>query len=256
MSTNQMINVDQDEVATDTFVLSVLVPVYNEVGTIREIIRRILTAPYDKEIIIVDDASTDGTAEILRNEYSDRSDIRLVFQDRNQGKGCALRAAIPLATGDVTIIQDADLEYDPTDFSLLVEVIRRGESDIAYGSRYMTDANKVPWTKFRMGVSVLNWMVRVLYDHPMTDEATCYKAWRTELLQDIDLTCRRFEFCPEVTAKCIRRGHRIVEVPIRYEYRSVEAGKKIGWRDGIDAMWCLLKWRVLSEKRTDRKSRG
>ena len=229
--------------------LSVLMPVYNEGRTIREIIRRVQEAPYEKEIIIVDDGSTDGTREILQNEYQDRDNIVVLYHQKNRGKGAALRTAIPHATGQVTIVQDGDLEYDPNDFPLLVEIIRAGYSDVVYGSRYLSEKNPLPLTKFKLGVWLLNWMVRLMYGQRLTDEATCYKALRTELLQDLHLVCERFEFCPEVTAKCIRRGHQIVEVPIRYNHRSVSEGKKIGWRDGIEAIVTLLRWRIFGESK-------
>ena len=227
------------------FTLSVLMPVYNEAPTIPEILRRVRAAPYQKQIIVVDDGSTDGTSRILQRECRDHRDTLLLRHPTNRGKGTALRAAIPHATGQVTIIQDGDLEYDPNDYPLLVEVIRSGQSDVVYGSRYLSGTNTLPWTQFRLGVLTLNWMVRVLYGQPMTDEATCYKAFRTKLLQELHLVCRRFEFCPEVTAKCIRRGHRIIEVPIRYHYRTVEQGKKIAWRDGFEAVMTLLRWRFI-----------
>ncbi len=227
--------------------LSVLMPVYNEEATIRAIIDRVQVAPYEKEIIIVDDGSSDKTREILEQDYGDDPDIRLIRHERNRGKGAALRTAIPHATGQVTIIQDGDLEYYPRDYPLLVEVIRAGYSDVVYGSRYISEKNHLPWTKFKLGVLTLNWMVRLLYGQPMTDEATCYKAFRTELLQDIHLTCEQFEFCPEVTAKCLRRGHRIIEVPIRYRHRTAEEGKKITWSDGLAAVLSLLHWRIFRE---------
>lgn len=227
--------------------LSVLMPVYNESATIREIVGRVRTAPYRKQIIIVDDGSRDGTRDILRDEFENTDGLTVLYHDQNRGKGAAIRTAIPHAVGQVTIIQDGDLEYDPNDFPLLVEIIRAGYSDVVYGSRYLSEKNSLPLTKFKIGVVTLNCMVRILFGQPMTDEATCYKAFRTELLQDLHLVCERFEFCPEVTAKCIRRGHRIIEVPIRYNHRTVEEGKKIGWRDGLEAVWTLLRWRLFPE---------
>jgi len=226
----------------------VLVPVYDEERTIRELLSRVEAAPYAKEIIVVDDGSTDGTGEIL-SEYDGRSGYTVLRHDRNRGKGAAIRTAIAHAKGLVSIVQDADLEYDPNDYPLLVEIIRKGYSDVVYGSRYISKKNDLPTTKFKLGVLSLNLMVRLLYRHPMTDEATCYKAFRTSLLKDIGLTCERFEFCPEVTARVIRRGHRIIEVPISYRYRTAAEGKKIGMRDFLEAVWCLLKCRVRPETR-------
>lgn len=228
--------------------LSVLVPAYNEKRTIRELLSRVEAAPYKKQIVVVDDCSTDGTSEIL-SEYADRSGYTVLRHDRNRGKGAAIRTAIAHSHGEVCIIQDADLEYDPNDYPLLVEIIRKGYSDVVYGSRYISKKNDLPATKFKIGVLSLNLLVRLLYRHPMTDEATCYKAFRTSLLRDIGLTCERFEFCPEVTARVIRRGHRIIEVPITYRYRTTAEGKKIGWRDFLEAVWCLMKCRVSPEKR-------
>jgi glycosyltransferase involved in cell wall biosynthesis len=227
--------------------LSVLVPAYNEKRTIRELLSRVEAAPYKKQIIVVDDGSTDGTSEIL-SEYADRSGYTVLRHDRNRGKGAALRTAIAHAQGQVCIVQDADLEYDPNDYPLLVEIIRKGYSDVVYGSRYISEKNDLPFTKFKVRVLPLDLLVRLLYRHPMTDEATCYKAFRTSLLRDIHLTCERFEFCPEVTARVIRRGHRIIEVPIAFRYRTIAEGKKIGWRDFLEAIWCLMKCRVRPEK--------
>ena len=226
--------------------LSVLIPVYNEERTLRQLLRQVLDSPYRKQIIVVDDGSSDGTAAILA-EMAARPGMLVLRHERNRGKGAAIRTAIPHATAEVCIIQDGDLEYDPRDYPLLVEIIRKGYSDVVYGSRYMSGRNPLPLTRFKLGVLALNWLVRLLYFHPMTDEATCYKAFRTSLLQDMDLRCSRFEFCPEVTAKSIRRGLRIVEVPIRYSYRTVAEGKKINWRDFVEAVYTLLKWRLLSE---------
>ena len=239
-------------VEADPF-LSVLVPAYNEERTIRELLSRVEAAPYTKQIIVVDDGSTDGTGVIL-SEYAGRSGYTIVRHDRNRGKGAAIRTAIAHAQGQVCIIQDADLEYDPGEYPLLVEIIRKGYGDVVYGSRYIGKKNDLPATRFKIGVLSLNLLVRLLYRHPITDEATCYKAFRTSLLKDIGLTCERFEFCPEVTARVIRRGHRIIEVPITYRYRTVAEGKKIGWRDFLEAVWCLMKCRVWPEKKHVRES--
>ena len=238
-------------VEEEDFLLSVLVPAYNEKRTIRELLSRVEAAPYAKQIIVVDDGSTDGTGEILA-QYDGRPGFTILRHGRNRGKGAAIRTAIAHARGQVCIVQDADLEYDPNDYPLLVEIIRKGYSDVVYGSRYISGKNELPLTKFKIGVLSLNLMVALLYLHPMTDEATCYKAFRTSLLKDIGLTCERFEFCPEVTSRVIRRGCRIIEVPITYHYRTAAEGKKIGWRDFLEAVWCLLKCRVLPEKRDAR----
>jgi glycosyltransferase involved in cell wall biosynthesis len=224
--------------------LSVVIPVYNEERTVAELLRRVIAAPYDKQIIVVDDGSTDGTVKELR-EFRDSSGVEVFAHATNQGKGSAIRTAIGHLRGRFTIIQDADLEYDPQDYPLLVELLLRGEVKVAYGSRYMDGKNELPITKFWFGVKLLNLMIRVLYGAKITDEATCYKAFDTELLRSINLRCRRFEFCPEVTAKLLKRGEKIVELPIRFSYRTVSEGKKIGWRDGFEAVWTLLKYRVV-----------
>jgi dolichol-phosphate mannosyltransferase len=225
------------------FILSVIVPVYNEERTIAEILRRVEAAPYGKQILVVDDGSTDGTGRVL-DELRGRPGYQVLTHERNRGKGSAIRTALPHATGEFTIIQDGDLEYDPRDYPLLVEPLRRGDSDVVYGSRYLNPSNIFPGIRSRLGVRFLNWMVRALYRHPMSDEATCYKAFRTDLLKSLPLRCRRFEFCPEVTAKVIKRGHRIVEVPIRYAFRTGREGKKIRWWDFAEAVACLLRNRL------------
>ncbi|MEE8169342.1 MAG: glycosyltransferase family 2 protein [Phycisphaerae bacterium] len=222
--------------------ISVLVPVYDEAGTVDELLRRVSAAPYRKQVIVVDDGSSDGTREILK-QWNGRAGVEVHAHDRNRGKGAALRTALAHATAPYTIVQDADLEYDPADYPKLIEPLRRGQARVVYGTRYSGADNVLPWTKFRLGVHLLNAMVRVLYGARITDEATCYKAFETELLQSLNLRCERFEFCPEATAKVLKRGLRIVEVPIRFRYRTAAEGKKIGWRDGFEAIWTLLKYR-------------
>ncbi len=223
--------------------LSVLMPIYNERPTLPNLLERIRAVPVSKEILIVDDGSTDGTREWLREEVEGKlAGVQVYYHDRNLGKGRAIRTAIPLAVGEIVIIQDGDLEYEPNDYLPILAAFRIQNADIVYGSRFL---NGLPPMRLpnRIVNRLLAGMVRVLYRMPMTDEATCYKAFRTQILQSIPLTCRRFEFCPEVTAKAIRRGHKIIEVPICYAARSMEQGKKIRWTDGVDAIWTLLKWR-------------
>ena len=224
-------------------VLTVIMPIYNERSTILELVERVLAVRVDKEIIIVDDASTDGTREILRDSAAGNSPlVRILYHDTNLGKGAAIRTAIPNATGEFSIVQDGDLEYNPEDYVAILNGFRDPNVSAVYGSRFTGG-----WPRMRPANKLVNMllaqMVRVLYKTPMTDEATCYKAFRTGVLQSIPLSCRRFEFCPEVTAKVIRRGHRIVEVPIRYEARTMADGKKIRWTDGVAAIWALLKYR-------------
>ena len=239
----------QDEPRADTTArrhteLSVLIPIYNEERTVEQIIRRVLAAPYDKQIIIVDDGSTDGTLARLET-FRNTPGVEILAHRRNRGKGAAIRTALQHARGEFTIIQDADLEYYPADYPLLIELLKRGDSKVVYGSRYLGGGNELPITKFWAGVKLLNLLVRTLYGAKITDEATCYKAFDTELLRSLNLRCRRFEFCPEVTAKVLKRGYKIIERPIRFSYRTVAEGKKIGWVDGVQAVWTLLKYRVL-----------
>jgi dolichol-phosphate mannosyltransferase len=223
--------------------LTVLMPIYNERHTLQGLLDRIRAVPVSKEIVIVDDASTDGTRDYLRTQVEGKyPDVRVFYHARNQGKGMAIRTAIPHATGDYCIVQDGDLEYHPEDYLPILRAFREQQADVVYGSRFQHG-----WPKMRPANRLINillaWMVRFFFRMPMTDEATCYKAFRTDVLQSIPLTCRRFEFCPEITAKVIRRGHRIVEVTIRYEARSMAEGKKIRWTDGPIAIWTLLKFR-------------
>lgn len=218
-------------------------PIYNERATLPGLLARIQAVPVAKEIILVDDGSTDGTRELLQSELAGAyPNMRVFYHDYNQGKGAAIRTAIPHAQGDYCIIQDGDLEYNPEDYATILRAFETSGASVVYGSRFLHG-----WPPMRLPNRLVNkllaWMVRFFFAMPMTDEATCYKAFHTDLLQSLPLTCRRFEFCPEVTAKAIRRGHRIVEVPIRYEARSMDEGKKIRWTDGVAAIWTLLKFR-------------
>jgi glycosyltransferase involved in cell wall biosynthesis len=222
----------------------VIVPAYNEIQTIREILSRIREVDIDKEILIVDDFSTDGTREFLKS-MEDEKDVRVLYHSRNMGKGSAIRTAISHVTGDVVIIQDADLEYDPNDYHKLVAPIREGRASVVYGSRYSNPENELPLTKFKLAVLLLTALANVLYGARITDEATCYKVFRSDVIKSIPLRCKRFEFCPEVTAKVRKRGHRIEELPISFKYRTVKEGKKIGWRDGIEALVALVKYRFV-----------
>ncbi|MDQ2985836.1 MAG: glycosyltransferase family 2 protein [Armatimonadota bacterium] len=220
--------------------VSIILPAYNEEKTIGEIIRRLSLLSIDKEIIVVDDASTDSTADEVR-----RSDTEVVHltQPHNQGKGAAIRAALAVARGEATIIQDADLEYKPEDIPKLVAPILAGTSDVVYGSRFMGGMNPKMAMPNKIVNRLLIWTVALLFGRRITDEATCYKAVRTSVLRDMHLQCNRFEFCPEVTAKAIRMGKDIHEMPISYEPRTKAAGKKIRWTDGVEAFWTLWRHR-------------
>ncbi len=229
--------------ADETLLLTVIVPVYNEVGTIDELLRRVVAAPYEKQVIVVDDGSTDGTAEVLER-WEGHAQVELLQHSKNRGKGAAIRTGLEHAQGRFTIIQDGDLEYDPEDYPRLIEPLLAGEAQVVYGSRYLRRAGgpRQYWSPFRCGVAVLNVCVRLLYGARLTDEATCYKAFPTDMLRAMDLECERFEFCPEVTAKACRLGLTIHEVPISYDARSIQAGKKIRWTDGLQALAALWRW--------------
>ncbi|MDE2126846.1 MAG: glycosyltransferase family 2 protein [Armatimonadetes bacterium] len=223
--------------------LSVLLPIYNERESALALIERVCAVPLHLELIIVDDGSNDGTTDLLRNTVEGRREnVRVYYHTENRGKGAAIRTAIPHARSPITIIQDGDMEYWPEDFPAIINAFAVTGSSVVYGSRFLNG-----WPRMALANRLINrllpWMVRVLYGARITDEATCYKAFRTALLQTIPLRCRRFEFCPEVTARVLRRGFSIVETPIRYEARSVAQGKKIRWTDGVQAIWTLVRWR-------------
>ena len=225
--------------------LSVIIPVYNEKRTILKIIQKVKAVDIEKQILIVDDGSTDGTREQLKSLERDE-EISLFYHDTNWGKGKAIRTALDHVQGDLVIVQDADLEYDPQDYNKLVRPITEGKTEVVYGSRYLSKENILPFTRFKIGVLFLNWLVRVLYGFHITDEATCYKVFKTELLKSLSLKCNKFEFCPEVTAKILKRGYKIIEIPISYKYRTVMEGKKIGWKDGLSAMITLIRYRFFN----------
>jgi glycosyltransferase involved in cell wall biosynthesis len=219
--------------------LSVIIPAYNERDTIVEAIQRVRNSPLDKEVIVVDDASTDDTAALVEGLAG--SDVMLLRQAQNQGKGAAIRRGLAAATGDIVLIQDADLEYDPADYPKLVAPIESGDATVVYGTR------APEFRGMRLPHRIFNWvaarLANLLYRARITDEATCYKVFRADVIKAIPLKCERFEFCPEVTAKVRKRGIDIHEVPVSYEARSVGAGKKIRWWDGVEALWTLVKYR-------------
>jgi dolichol-phosphate mannosyltransferase len=220
--------------------ISVIVPIYNEEDTLQELLEWVRRAPFRKEIIVVDDGSTDKTPDIL----AECSDIIALRHPQNRGKGAAIRTALQYATGDIVIIQDADLEYDPEEIPKVVEPIIKGEAQVVYGSRFFRGLPPDMPFPNKIANRILAWAVRVLFGYPLSDEATCYKAFRTELLRSMNLKCERFEFCPEVTAKTLKRGIPIHEVELtRYRPRRKAEGKKIRWTDGLEAIWTLLRYR-------------
>lgn len=250
--------------------LSVLVPVFNESRTVKEVLARVAAVDIVDEIIVIDDASTDDTCRLVEgfiaaipaaipttgemtpvegestSEHrsrgtTGRADVKLLRHSQNRGKGAALRTGLAVVTGDVVVIQDGDLEYDPRDFEPMLNLIRAG-SPVVYGSRIL-GGNRFSYLSFYFGGRLLSGMANFLYGLKITDEPTCYKMLRTDVLRRMDLQCERFEFCPEVTAKVARLGLPIREIPIHYAPRSLAEGKKISWRDGIEAITTLWRYR-------------
>lgn len=220
--------------------LAVIIPVYNEVKTIAEIIRRVKAVPIEKEIIVVDDGSNDGTGGIIKQIAG----LKFVQHKINRGKGAAVRTGLGLVTAEVVVIQDADLEYNPDDYLELIKPIEAGLSQVVYGSRNLT-GNKSSKRIYKWGGIFLSYLANVLYNIKITDEATCYKMIKTSLLKSLKLKCERFEFCPEVTAKLGKRKCKIIEMPIFYSPRLHSVGKKIRPKDGLVAIWTLIKYRFI-----------
>jgi len=223
--------------------LSIIIPCYNEIATVEEIIEAVNNSPYNyKEIIVVDDFSIDGTREFLKNTLSSRVD-KVLYHTYNQGKGAALRTGIQAATGDLVIIQDADLEYDPNQYEKLVKPILDGHADVVYGSRFRgAEPSRVLYFWHRIGNGFLTLLSNMFTNLNLTDMETCYKVFRKEIIQSITIEENRFGFEPEITAKVSQLNCRIYEVGISYYGRTYEEGKKIGWKDGVRAMYCILKY--------------
>jgi glycosyltransferase involved in cell wall biosynthesis len=221
--------------------LSVVMPVYNERATIEEIIPRVLAVPVRIELIVVDDGSTDGTRDLL-TALAQKHQFKLIFQPKNGGKGNALKRGFRDVTGDLVVIQDADLEYSPEEFPELIALICDGRADVVYGSRFLGRHRVFLFTHYA-GNRLLTLITNVLYNTMLTDMETCYKVMRTEVLRSFTVESDGFGIEPEMTAKIFKRGYRVYEVPITYDGRGYDEGKKITWRDGIVALWVLLKYR-------------
>lgn len=217
-----------------------IIPVFNEKGNVKKIIAEIKKVSIRKEIIVIDDGSTDGTVEILKDLHD--HEVRIYHHPINIGKGAAIRLGLFYAKGDIIIIQDADLEYDPQDYIELIKPIVAGESEVVYGKRQF-DAGKKRHLRYYLGGRLLTHIVNFLYGIKISDEATCYKVFKADVFKNIKLNCIGFEFCPEITAKIAKRGIGIVEVPISYKPRSMKEGKKIRWFDGMKAIYVLLKYK-------------
>jgi len=222
--------------------LSVIIPCYNEKLTIAEIIRRVKAINRAAEIIVVDDGSTDGTRDTLKAFENDPI-VRVILHSHNQGKGAAVRTGFAAARGDIVLIQDADLEYDPRDYPSLLRPIEEGIANVVYGSRFRGGPTKTMFFWNMVANRILTLMTNILYNTILTDMETCYKVFRREVVQQIPLRARGFELEPEITAKVLKRGHRIYEVPISYNGREWEEGKKIKWHDAPRAAWILLRYR-------------
>ncbi len=224
-------------------ILSIILPAYNEQTTIEKIVEQLLKVTIPKEIIIIDDGSTDKTKEIIKT--FNHQDIKKIFLKKNYGKSAARRCGIKRAKGKITIIQDADLEYSPEDYTKLITPIIQNKTKVVYGTRFPKNRKQKNISLFYLGNKLLTLITNILYNTGLTDEATCYKVFDTELLKNIKLKSRKFEFCPEITAKLSKKGHKIIEIPISYNPRSKKQGKKIRYHDGISAIATLIKYKFI-----------
>jgi glycosyltransferase involved in cell wall biosynthesis len=223
--------------------ISVVIPCFNEVSTIAQVVESVKAVDLASEILIVDDGSTDGTREVLKTLENDPA-VRIIYHDHNQGKGAAVRTGFAAAQGDVFIIQDADLEYDPRDYPALLKPIHEGRAQVVYGSRFLGGPRKTMFFWNMVANRSLTLMTNILYNTILSDMETCYKVFRAEVVRGLKLRSKRFEFEPEITAKVLKRGYRIYEVPISYNGREWHEGKKIKWTDAPIAAWTLLRYRI------------
>lgn len=222
--------------------LSIIIPIYNEINLIQTVLDNVRSINIDKELILVDDHSQDGTVDFLKKEEN-KPDTKVFYHSVNMGKGRAIRTGLEHFSGDIVIIQDADLEYDPLEIPKVIQPIIDGKTKAAYGSRFLGSVKGMRLANYTAN-KILAFLVTVLFNNKITDEATAYKAFTADLIRSIPLECRRFEFCPEVTAKVLRRGEKIIEVPVHFNARTFEEGKKIGWKDFFVAVYTLLKFRI------------
>ncbi|MFH1645367.1 MAG: glycosyltransferase family 2 protein [Candidatus Omnitrophota bacterium] len=223
--------------------LSVLIPVYNEANTILEVVKQVQSVDIDKEIILVDDFSTDGTRELLKKSFDISNDkIKVCYHNKNLGKGAAIRTALDKARGEYSIIQDADLEYNPWDYKVLLKVAEEKDADVVYGSRFLKTWRVTSFWHFMVN-KFLTVLTNALFGSNLTDMETCYKLLKTDLFKSLEMESHRFEIEPEITAKLLKKGCPIPEVPVSYKGRSYHDGKKICWKDGVEAVFVLLKYR-------------
>lgn len=226
--------------------LSVIMPVFNERETVEEVVKWVMDTGRVFELIIVDDGSIDGTRDLYESIQAKYPEVKVILQEKNTGKGGALQTGFRAATGDVIIIQDADLEYDPRDYKQILQPIEEGKAEVVYGSRFRGGPTKTMFFMNMVGNKFLTLVANILYNTILTDVETCYKAFKADVIKDIPIRSRGFDFEPEITAKVLKRGYRIYEVPISYNGREYEEGKKIQpWRDGPIALWCLIKYKFV-----------
>ena len=224
--------------------LSVIIPIYNEKNTLQEIIKRVQSTGLADELVLIDDGSVDGTRDIVR-EYQGKEGFIVVLHEKNQGKGAAVRSGFDVATGDIFLIQDADLEYDPRDYPELLKPINEGLSEVVYGSRFLGASRRVAMFWHMVANKLLTLFTNILYDTILTDMETGYKVFKRHVVDDMPLHAKRFEFEPEFTAKILKRNYRIFEVPITFNPRDYDEGKKIGLSDAFEAIWALIKYRFV-----------